>query len=256
MYKVLIVEDEDIIRKGIAYTMDWMGMGCTNVGEAVNGGEGLEKIKELEPDIVLADIMMPIMDGIEMIRRAREDAAIAPFKPVILTSYADFEYAKKAIELDVSAYLMKPVDEEELKKNIAKIISEIERDREYDRLAEMKTPSDRAPEVFIRSERENDYVQHILNATKERYAEKISIETFSEELGVSASYLSRKFKDSTGTGYLDYLNKYRIQQAIKLLETGKYKVYEVSDMTGFTDYKHFNSVFKRYTGASPSEFIN
>ena len=151
---------------------------------------------------------------------------------------------------------MKPVDEEELKKNIAKIISEIERDREYDRLAEMKTPSDRAPEVFIRSERENDYVQHILNATKERYAEKISIETFSEELGVSASYLSRKFKDSTGTGYLDYLNKYRIQQAIKLLETGKYKVYEVSDMTGFTDYKHFNSVFKRYTGASPSEFIN
>ena len=256
MYKVLIVEDEDIIRKGIAYTMDWMGMGCTIVGEAVNGREGLEKIKELEPDIVLADIMMPIMDGIEMIRRAREDAAIAPFKPVILTSYADFEYAKKAIELDVSAYLMKPVDEEELKKNIAKIISEIERDREYDRLAEMKSPADRAPEVFIKSDRENDYVQHILNVTKERYAEKISIETFSEELGVSASYLSRKFKDSTGTGYLDYLNKYRIQQAIKLLETGKYKVYEVSDMTGFTDYKHFNSVFKRYTGTSPSEFIN
>ena len=228
MYKVLIVEDEDIIRKGIAYTMDWMGMGCTIVGEAVNGAEGLEKIKELEPDIVLADIMMPIMDGIEMIRRAKEEAS---FKPVILTSYADFEYAKKAIDLDVSAYLMKPVDEEELKKNITKIISEIERDREYDRLTEMKSPADRAQEVFIKSDRENDYVQHILNATKERYAEKISIETFSEELGVSASYLSRKFKDSTGTGYLDYLNKYRIQQAIKLLETGKYKVYEVSDLT-------------------------
>ena len=253
MYKVLIVEDEDIIRKGIAYTMDWMGMGCTIVGEAVNGAEGLEKIKELEPDIVLADIMMPIMDGIEMIRRAKEEAS---FKPVILTSYADFEYAKQAIDLDVSAYLMKPVDEEELKKNITKIISEIERDREYDRLTEMKSPADRAQEVFIKSDRENDYVQHILNATKERYAEKISIETFSEELGVSASYLSRKFKDSTGIGYLDYLNKYRIQQAIKLLETGKYKVYEVSDLTGFTDYKHFNSVFKRYTGVSPSEFIN
>ena len=256
MYRVLIAEDEDIIRKGIAYTMDWMGMGCTIVGEAVNGLEGLEKIKELEPDIVLADIMMPIMDGIEMIRRAKEDASTASFKPVILTSYADFEYAKKAIDLDVSAYLMKPVDEDELKKNIAKIISEIERDREYDRLTEMKAPADRAPEMFVKSDRENVYIQHILNVTKERYAEKISIETFSEELGVSASYLSRKFKDSTGTGYLDYLNKYRIQQAIKLLETGKYKVYEVSDMTGFTDYKHFNSVFKRYTGVSPSEFIN
>ncbi|MBR5968310.1 MAG: response regulator [Lachnospiraceae bacterium] len=256
MYKVLIVEDEDIIRKGIAYTMDWMGMGCTIVGEAVNGAEGLEKISELEPDIVLADIMMPVMDGIEMIRRAKEDASMPSFKPVILTSYADFEYARNAISLGVSAYLMKPVDEDELKKEIARIIAEIERERRYDRLTEMKSPSDRTPEVFIKSDRENDYVQHILNATKDRYAEKISIETFSEELGVSASYLSRKFKDSTGTGYLDYLNKYRVQQAIKLLETGKYKVYEVSDMTGFTDYKHFNSVFKRYTGVSPSEFIN
>ena len=253
MYKVLIVEDEDIIRKGIAYTMDWLGMGCTIVGEAANGEEGLEKIKELEPDIVLADIMMPIMDGIEMIRKAKETAS---FKPVILTSCADFDYAKKAIDLDVSAYLMKPVDEEELKKNIAKVISEIEKDREYDRLTELKSPAAPTPEVFIKSDKENDYVRQILNVTKEHYAEKISIEAFSEEFGVSASYLSRKFKDSTGTGYLDYLNKYRIQQAIKLLETGKYKVYEVSDLTGFTDYKHFNSVFKRYTGVSPSEFIN
>ena len=77
-----------------------------------------------------------------------------------------------------------------------------------------------------------------------------------KELGVSASYLSRKFKDATGTSFLDFLNKYRVQQAIRLLETGKYKVYEVSDMTGFTDYKHFNTVFKRYTGTAPSEFIN
>ncbi len=104
MYRVLIVEDEDIIRKGIAYTMDWMGMGCTIAGEACNGKEGLDKIKELEPDIVLADIMMPVMDGIEMIREAKK-RGIGDFKSIILTSYADFEYAKAAIDLDVSAYL-------------------------------------------------------------------------------------------------------------------------------------------------------
>ena len=72
---------------------------------------------------------------------------------------------------------------------------------------------------------------------------------------MSASYLSRKFKEATGSTYLDFLNKYRVQKAIKLLETGKYKVYQVSDMTGFSDYKHFNSVFKRYTGSAPSEFV-
>ena len=253
MYRVLIVEDEDIIRKGIAYTMDWTGMGCTIAGEAVNGQEGLEKIKELSPDIVMADIMMPVMDGIEMIRQAKE---VANFKSIILTSYADFDYAKRAIDLDVSAYLMKPVDEEELKKNVAKIIAEIEKDHQYEQLSAKQSTGSDMQEVFIKNDKDNDYVQHVLDATKEHYADKISIELFSEELGVSASYLSRKFKEATGTSYLDFLNRYRVSQAIKLLETGTYKVYEVSDMTGFTDYKHFNSVFKRYTNVSPSEFLN
>ncbi len=254
MYKVLIVEDEDIIRKGIAYTMDWMDMQCTIVGEAANGQEGLEKIEALNPDIVLVDIMMPVMDGIEMIRRAKEESKYH-FKSIILTSYADFDYAKKAIDLDVSAYLMKPVDEDELKKDVSKIISKIEKEREYVQFTEKKASVEDMSEVFIKSDKDNDYVTQVLLATKERYAEKISIESFAEEMGVSASYLSRKFKNTTGTSYLDFLNKYRVQQAIKLLETGKYKVYEVSDMTGFTDYKHFNTVFKRYTGTAPKEFI-
>ena len=255
MYRVLIVEDEDIIRKGIAYTMDWVGMGCTIVGEAVNGSEGIASIKELTPDIVLADIMMPVMDGIEMIRAAREDKSIPAFKSVILTSYADFDYARKAIDLDVSAYLMKPVDEEELSKAIEKITVEIEKERQFEKLSEKSAAASENETLFIKSDKENDYIQQILNYTKEHYSEKVSIEAFSEELGVSASYLSRKFKEATGTSYLDFLNKYRVQQAVKLLETGKYKVYEVSDMTGFTDYKHFNTVFKRYTNVAPSEFI-
>lgn len=256
MYRVLIVEDEDIIRKGIAYTMDWMGMGCTIVGEAASGSEGLDKIKELSPDIVLADIMMPVMDGIEMIRTAKEDANMPAFKSIILTSYADFDYAKKAIDLDVSAYLMKPVDEQELAGAIGKIITELEKERQFEQLSEKKMAADETAALFIKSDKENDYIQQILDFTKEHFSEKISIEAFSEKMGVSASYLSRKFKEATGTSYLDFLNKYRVQQAVKLLETGKYKVYEVSDMTGFTDYKHFNTVFKRYTNVAPSEFMN
>ena len=252
MYRVLIAEDEDIIRKGIAYTMDWVSMGCTIVGEAANGKEGVEKIKELSPDIVLADIMMPMMNGIEMIRKGQE---IADFKAIIMTSYADFEYAKKAIELGVSAYLMKPVDEEELKKNISKIITEIEKENQLRQLTSKIKTADDIDALFIKSEGDNDYIQKVLKETRERYSEKISLETFSEELGVSGSYLSRKFKEATGQTYLDFLNKYRVQQAIKLLETGTYKIYEVSEMTGFSDYKYFSTVFKKYTDRSPSDFV-
>lgn len=255
MYRVLIVEDEDIIRKGIAYTMDWVGMGCTIVGEAANGREGLDKIKELSPDIVLVDIMMPVMDGIEMIRVAGEDDEISDLKTIILTSYADFEYAKKAINLGVSAYLMKPVDEEELKASIAKVTSEIEKEHRLEQIDQKSSEGYAADTAFIKTDKENGYIQQILDETKLHYSEKISIELFSDKLGVSSSYLSRKFKESTGTSYLDFLNKYRVQQAVKLLETGQYKVYEVSDLTGFSDYKHFNTVFKRYTGSAPSEFV-
>ena len=253
MYRVLIAEDEDIIRKGIAYTVDWVSMGCTIIGEAADGKEGVEKIRELKPDIVLADIMMPVMDGLEMLRNTMEEGA---FKAIIMTSYADFEYAKKAIQLGVSAYLMKPIDQEELRQNVEKIIEEIEKEKKVHQLME-KTKAAEEPEViYMKQDMDNDYVQQIIDATKERYSQKISMELFAEELGVSSSYLSRKFKEATGFTYLDFLNKYRVQKAIKLLEKGTYKVYEVSDMTGFSDYKHFNAVFKRYTGQAPSEFVN
>ncbi|MCR4728537.1 MAG: response regulator [Lachnospiraceae bacterium] len=253
MYRVLIVEDEDIIRKGIAYTMDWTSMDCAIAGEAANGGEGLEKIKELKPDIVLVDIMMPVMDGIEMVREALKEVS---FKTIILTSYADFDYAKQAIDLNVSAYLMKPVDPEELRAAVEKISEEIKKEHRYEQFTEKQKELENPDNIFIKEDADNEYVRYVLDATKKHYADKISIEALSSELGVSASYLSRKFKEATGTSYLDFLNKYRIRQAVKLLQTGKYKVYEVSAMTGFTDYKHFNTVFKRYTETSPSEFMN
>ena len=126
MYRVLIVEDEDIIRKGIAYTMDWMSMDCVIAGEAANGKEGVEKILELRPDIVVADIMMPYMNGIEMIRSTKDQV---PYKSILLTSYAEFSYAKQAIDLKVSDYLMKPVEEEEIRKAIEKVTGEIRKNR-------------------------------------------------------------------------------------------------------------------------------
>ncbi len=253
MYRVLIVEDEDIIRKGIAYTMDWTSWDCTIAGEAANGGEGLEKIRELKPDIVLVDIMMPVMDGITMAREALKEVS---FKTVILTSYADFDYAKQAIDLNVSAYLMKPVDSGELKAAIEKIKEELKKERYYEQFNEKQKALDNPENIFIKEDSDNEYVRYVLEATKKHYAEKISIEALSAKIGVSASYLSRKFKEATGTSYLDFLNRFRISQAVKFLQTGKYKVYEVSEMTGFTDYKHFNAVFKRYTNTAPSEFMN
>lgn len=247
MLKVLIVEDEDIIRRGMAFTIDWVRMKCVVVGEAENGKEGLEKILELSPDIVITDLKMPIMGGIEMIRKASENRK---FKSIILTSYADFDYAKQAIDLRVNEYLLKPLDEEKLRFAVQKISEELKESEQNKKAVKINF------EYYMKLDQtENQYVAKAVKKVEKEYSEKISIESISEELGVSSSYLTRKFKDITGHTFLDFLNKYRVQQAVKLLITRKYRVYEISDMVGFSSYKHFCAVFKKYTYVSPTGFL-
>ncbi|MBF1691805.1 MAG: response regulator, partial [Selenomonas sp.] len=112
MQRVLIVEDEEIIRKGLVCTIDWAAMDCVVVGDAADGAAGLELLRTTHPDILLTDIRMPRMDGITMAEHARDEGILPQL--IFLTSYAEFDYAKKAIELHAADYLLKPVNEEEL----------------------------------------------------------------------------------------------------------------------------------------------
>lgn len=255
MLKILIAEDEDIIRKGLVFTIDWLSMDCVVVAEAADGEEGLQKIIEHKPDIVITDIKMPKMDGIEMVRQGLESVN---FKSIILTSYTEFEYAKKAIELKAYDYLVKPIDENKIIEVIQGLHDQLDKNKEVELVLENRNnPSSRMDLNYYMEldHSECGYVAKSIEKIKEKYTQKIGIEAISEELGVSASYLSRKFKEITNHSFLDILNAYRVQQAIKLLNTGRYRVYEISDMTGFSDYKHFCTVFKRYTSMSPTGFI-
>lgn len=255
MLKIIIVEDEDMIRKGLVYTIDWLSMGCVVVGEAADGEEGLQKIIELEPDIVITDIKMLKMDGIEMIRQAMEQVE---FKSLILTSYAEFEYAQKAIQLKAYEYLLKPVEEEKIIETIQAIQADLNKHRKEEFVSENMSSASRRLDFnyFMQLDKsESGYVAKAIQKIQESYANRISVESISDELGVSSSFLSRKFKEVTKHSFLYLLNAYRVQQAIKLLNSGKYRIYEISDMTGFGDYKHFCNVFKKYTSMSPTGFV-
>lgn len=253
MLRVMVVEDEDIIRKGLIYTIDWLSMNCVVVAEASNGREGLEKIQEHRPDIVIADICMPFIDGIEMIKKASETVK---FRSILLTSHADFEYARRAIDTQVREYMLKPVDEQVLAKVIKKLEEEIVSSRQVELVMEELEGGNLNLEYYIQADlSENRYIAKTIEKIRTAYASKLSIESLSEEQGVSASYLSRKFKEATGQTFLDFLNKYRVQQAVTMLSTRQYRISEISEATGFTDYKHFCSVFKKYTNKSPTKFI-
>ena len=127
MYKVLIVEDEDIIRNGLAYMVDWPKLNCIVVGRAEDGIEGLAKIKELQPDIVITDVRMPFQDGIQMLKQSKAEH---DYEAIIISGYSEFEYARQAISLSVSEYLLKPIDFDKLNAAMVKIIAKIQLKRQ------------------------------------------------------------------------------------------------------------------------------
>ncbi len=155
MIKIVILEDEEMIRRGLVHTRDWLSMGALVVADVKNGQEGLEMILELRPDVVMTDIKMPLVDGFEMLEKAKE---IYAFHSIILTSYQEFDYAKKAISLNAIDYLLKPVTEEDLKKTLLKIQEKI--DLKENRREESTDKLQRDfEEMILENRAKNYYVQ-------------------------------------------------------------------------------------------------
>ena len=138
MYKVVVVEDEEIARKGIIFTINWDALNCMIAGEAANGEEGAEVIRRLSPDIIVTDLKMPRMDGVEMIAKLREQGNRAKF--IILTAYGDFKYAQSAVKLGVSDYLLKPLKDGDLEQAVTRIIDQLEEGDRLRQKEEEETP--------------------------------------------------------------------------------------------------------------------
>lgn len=128
MYKILIVDDEKIERKGVSFLVKQMDVKCELV-EAVNGQAALEYLQENQVDILLTDVKMPHMDGIELIKQIKEKNINPGMKMVIISGFSDFEYAKLAVKMGVSDYILKPVDPREFEPTIKKIMDEIESEK-------------------------------------------------------------------------------------------------------------------------------
>lgn len=254
MKKIFIVEDEDIIRRGLVCTIDWLRLGCSVVGDAPDGLAALPRIEALQPDIVLTDIRMPRLDGLALAQRLKE-CAHAP-AIIFLTSYADFSYAQAALRLQAADYLLKPIDEAELQRVLEKIPVLPPRQPDEDDTGESTHALKNWAALRERLQQaESPYIRAVLAAIQTRYREKLSLEQIAAEQGVSQSYLSRKLKDATGQTFGSLLARYRLQQSIDLLAAGTWRVYEIAEQTGFGDYKNFCQVFKKYLHTSPRAFL-
>lgn len=248
MYKVIVVEDETMVRRGIILTINWAALNCVIVGEAANGEEGAALIRRLNPDIVVTDVKMPRMDGVEMIKTLRDKGCKTKF--ILLTAYSDFKYAQSALRLGVSDYLIKPLRDGNLEEAILRICGQMEENVKNEEEA-----SD-APILRFNLEKKakSKYVEQAIQFIRDNYREDINISTVAGNLEISEGYLSRVFKKETDYTFTNYLIYYRIQLAMNLLKDCRVKVYEVADQVGYSDTNYFSAQFKKIVGVSPSEY--
>lgn len=243
MIRVLVVDDEPLVRRGVAQGVNWAALSCEVVGEAANGEEGLDMARRLSPDLIITDIRMPRMDGIGMMNALRREGCKA--RCIVLTAHSDFEYARSALLFGADDYLLKPFQDKEL-------VAAIERIHRKEQEKSGLSVSDELP---LAKGDKSRYVLEAMEYISEHYAESsINITEIAQYLGVSEGHLSHVFKKETKYTVVGYLTQYRIHMAMKLLRDSRCKVYEVAGMVGYKDVAYFGSTFKKLTGLAPSEY--
>lgn len=264
MIKLLLVEDEEKIRNGIKNVINWEKMGVGLYSEASNGYEALNLIYNEAPDIVLTDIKMPVMDGLQLIEKLRKE--LPKIKSVIMSGYDDFDYIQKAIKLGVSDYILKPSGAHEIQDVIEKVKKQIfeEREREIQLQSLMEqcicfgiARSHENINMAIYSEKNISIVlRNAIKFIEDNYYKDLNRKNVAQEVYITPSYLSILFKKEMGISFVDYLHKIRIQRACELLNDMRYKIYDVAVTVGYNDEKYFFQVFKKYKGMTPMQYRN
>ena len=236
MYKVMLIDDEPIIVEGMKKSIDWAKFGCEVIGTASNGLQGRQLIEKMKPDMIFLDICMPEMDGLTMVAALKSE--YRNLQITILTGFRDFEYAKTALNLGVSRFLLKPSNMEEIEEAITFMCSKVSDEDVHEEVAGS----------FI--------VKNALAYMEEHYKEKILLSEVADKIYVSQWHLSKLLNKETGQNFSEILNGIRIKKAQQLLKDPSLRISDIADEVGFLEVAHFSRVFKKVTGISANEYRN
>lgn len=267
MYKVIIVDDEPVIVKGLTKIIDWKKWNCEVIGTAESGQEGMKLIAEKNPDILISDICMPNLDGLSMIAAMRSE--YERMQITILTGYRDFDYAQRAIRLGVTRFLLKPSRIDEIEEAIqamtARLAEKMNPEKEKAALAAAKGRAGEgaaadAAEGAAGIEEDNPansfIVRKALDCIEENYRQKLKLVDVAEQIYVSQWHLSKLLNRYTGKNFSELLNNVRIEKAKELLDDPALRISDIAEEVGFLDVAHFSRVFKKQTGISANEYRN
>ncbi len=244
---VLVVEDNADMRSFI----------CTNLSEhyrvieAENGRQGYEMAKDEEPALVISDIMMPEMNGLELCKKIKNNLYTSHIPVVLLTAKGNIEDFVEGLEQGADDYISKPFNIEIL---IAKVTAIIENRRKlknrYNSLEEVN------PSELTISTLDSQFFKKINEVVEQNYTNAdFDVDQFASLMYVSRSQLYKKIKAITDMSTNDFINVYRLKRSAELLKQGNLQVSEIAYSVGFNDPKYFSRIFRKFFKVSPSEFV-
>lgn len=250
MKTILIVDDEPRTREGVRKTLEAWSSGRCNIVTATSGVEALEWLQKQVAHLVVTDIRMPEIGGLELIERLHE--LEHPPVIIVISGYSEFDYARKALQYGVVDYLLKPLDKRKL---VTAVESALERREKIDRIERMEKLVD--PKLLEAAQQDKGYsvqVQEALKYVDQHLQEPVSLKEVAEVLHLNSSYFSVLFKEQTGLTFSEYLTRRRVQRAKELLAGTPLPISEIAEKVGYQTAKYFVKVFRDLEEVSPSQY--
>lgn len=228
--KLVIADDEPYIRTNMKTLFPWDEMGYEIAATFSNGSDTLNYLETYGADVLLTDIRMPVMDGIQLLQKIREHKL--PVYVIILSAYSDFEYARQGILYGAIEYILKPVGYEELTSVFSALWNKL------------NSPTDfPVPDTLTQL---SDYISQHLDT--------ISLDSAAKSVDLSSDYVSRLFRKQMGISFSEYVHKIRMESASSLTRNVNLQINEIASQLGYHNAKNFSRAFRNYYGLTPMEY--
>lgn len=246
MYKILIVEDDAALRFIYSKKKVWSDGGFCVEDQASNGKDALSLLEKKRYDLILTDIQMSFIDGIELLREIRSRKIQG--EVVLVSSYDEFEYARQGIVYGAADYILKPAEDNKLREMLLRVKERL------DSRSEIGKEVRAAAKGFDITVPREGMVYNICRYFSDNSDRTVTLEEMSEAFGFSKDYFGKLFKSHMGTSFNSFNSAVKIEKAKVLLKTGNYKNYEISDMLGYSTVDYFSKIFKEMTGETPTQY--
>lgn len=246
MYKILIVEDDSALRFIYSKKKVWSDCGFCIEDQASNGKDALALIEKKKYDLILTDIQMSFIDGIELLREMRSKNIQS--EVVLVSSYDEFEYARQGLVLGATDYILKPAEDNKLREMLLRVKEKLDSKQE---IAKEVKAAAKSLEIAVPEEGMPHNICRYFSDNSDRI---ITLEEMSESFGFSKDYFGKLFKSHMGVSFNSFYSAVKIEKAKSLLKTGNYKNYEISDMLGYSTVDYFSKIFKEMTGVTPTQY--